>query len=226
LFGIGGWELAILFLFGFLIFGPDKMPQIARTIGRAVRQFRSAQEQMNKVIKAEVYDPLKDIEPLTNPFAGFSLDDTKKDAGKKAPEKKSSDKSTDKAGSDSKAATDTDEGSEKQGAADKKVDKPKVTGDVMQAAIASEAEKARQEAVEQTSKKTAAASTTTESFAQRRARLEKEHAQTKAVKPDDGAEASMSANPAPITETKVDSAAVKPADVVVSSDTGEEEERG
>ena len=197
MFGIGGWELAILFLFGFLIFGPDKMPQIARTVGRAVRQFRNAQEQMNKVIKAEVYDPLKDIEPLTNPFAGFSLDDTKKDASKKTTDKKSTQKSTDKTVGGAKAEG-IDDAEDQQVTEDKKVDKPKVTGDVMQAAIVSEAEKARKEAVKETSKKTTAASTAAESFAQRRARLEREHAQTKAVKQDD----------------------------IVSSDTGEEEERG
>ena len=225
MFGIGGWELAILFLFGFLIFGPDKMPQIARTVGRAVRQFRNAQEQMNKVIKAEVYDPLKDIEPLTNPFAGFSLDDTKKDASKKTTDKKSTQKSTDKTAGADKAG-DIDDVEDQQITDEKKVDKPKVTGDVMQAAIASEAEKARKEAVKETSKKTATTSTAAESFAQRRARLEREHAQNKAVKQDDGAETPSVADVATKAETTVDSAAEKPVDVVISSDTGEEEERG
>ncbi|MDR0347626.1 MAG: twin-arginine translocase TatA/TatE family subunit, partial [Coriobacteriales bacterium] len=61
MFGLSGWEIAIIALFGFMIFGPDRLPQIARTVGRAIRQFRSAQEQMNQVIKAEVYDPIKDL---------------------------------------------------------------------------------------------------------------------------------------------------------------------
>lgn len=68
MFGIGGTELFIILLFAFLIFGPDKMPQIGRTIGRAMRQFRNAQDEMNKVIKSEVYDPLNDKDPLKNPF--------------------------------------------------------------------------------------------------------------------------------------------------------------
>ena len=58
MFGIGGTELVIILVFGFLIFGPDKLPSMGRTIGRALRQFRQAQEQMNKMVQTEIYDPL------------------------------------------------------------------------------------------------------------------------------------------------------------------------
>lgn len=57
MFGIGGFELFIILLFGFLIFGPDKLPEIARTVGAAIGKFRKAQEEMNQVIKGEVLDP-------------------------------------------------------------------------------------------------------------------------------------------------------------------------
>jgi TatA/E family protein of Tat protein translocase len=60
LFGIGGLELTIIVIFGFLIFGPDKLPQIARLIGRTLRQFQDAQKQVTEVIKTEVVDPIKD----------------------------------------------------------------------------------------------------------------------------------------------------------------------
>lgn len=58
MFGIGGTELVIILIFGFLIFGPDRLPAMGRTIGRALRQFRQAQEQMNKMVQTEIYDPL------------------------------------------------------------------------------------------------------------------------------------------------------------------------
>jgi TatA/E family protein of Tat protein translocase len=67
MFGIGGTELFLILLFAFLIIGPDKLPKAGRTLGRAIRQFRNAQDEMNKVIKDEVYDPLVDDEPLKNP---------------------------------------------------------------------------------------------------------------------------------------------------------------
>lgn len=58
MFGIGGTELAIILIFGFLIFGPDKLPSMGRTIGRALRQFQQAQEHMNKMVQTEIYDPI------------------------------------------------------------------------------------------------------------------------------------------------------------------------
>ncbi len=58
MFGIGGTELVIILIFGFLLFGPDRLPSMGRTIGRALRQFRQAQDQMNKMVKTEIYDPL------------------------------------------------------------------------------------------------------------------------------------------------------------------------
>ena len=38
--------------------GPTSCPRMGRTIGRALRQFRQAQDQMNKMVKTEIYDPL------------------------------------------------------------------------------------------------------------------------------------------------------------------------
>ena len=67
MFGIGGFELFLILLFGFLLFGPDKLPAMAKTLGKAIGKFRNAQEEMNKVIKNEVYDPDSD-EPFKNPL--------------------------------------------------------------------------------------------------------------------------------------------------------------
>ena len=58
LFGIGSTELAIILVFGFLLFGPDKLPQMGRTIGRALRQFRETQEKLTNVVQTEVVDPM------------------------------------------------------------------------------------------------------------------------------------------------------------------------
>ena len=58
MFGIGSTELAIILVFGFLLFGPDKLPQMGRTIGRALRQFRETQEKLTSVVQSEVVDPM------------------------------------------------------------------------------------------------------------------------------------------------------------------------
>lgn len=55
---IGGTELVIILVFAFLLFGPDKLPQMGRTIGRALRQFRETQQKLTNVVQTEVVDPM------------------------------------------------------------------------------------------------------------------------------------------------------------------------
>ena len=57
MFGIGGFELVLILVFGFLIVGPDKLPEIASLIGKGLNKFRTAQSQMQKVIKDEIVEP-------------------------------------------------------------------------------------------------------------------------------------------------------------------------
>lgn len=67
MFGIGANELVLILIFGFIVFGPDKLPAMAKTIGQAIARFRRAQNEMSNVIKNEVYDPDSD-EPFKNPL--------------------------------------------------------------------------------------------------------------------------------------------------------------
>lgn len=74
MFGIGGFELFLILLFGFLIFGPDKLPAMAKTLGKAIAKFRNAQEEMSGVLKGEmVFD--KDAE---DPFKTRSTRSTRR----------------------------------------------------------------------------------------------------------------------------------------------------
>ncbi len=77
MFGLSGFELFLILLFGFLIFGPDKLPAIAQTVGRAIQKFRSAQEEMNKVVKTEIYDPMSK-DPVKNPLDAIDKENKEK----------------------------------------------------------------------------------------------------------------------------------------------------
>lgn len=55
MFGISGTELFMIVVFALLIFGPDKLPEFARTIGKVMNEFKRAQESMESLIKAEMY---------------------------------------------------------------------------------------------------------------------------------------------------------------------------
>lgn len=66
-FGIGGFELVLILLFGFLIFGPEKLPAIAKTVGKGIAKFRAAQQDMSEVLKeSDAFDPNSD-EPFKDP---------------------------------------------------------------------------------------------------------------------------------------------------------------
>lgn len=54
MFGISGLELLVIIAFILIIFGPERLPEIARTIGKAMRAFKTAQEDMERLIKVEM----------------------------------------------------------------------------------------------------------------------------------------------------------------------------
>ncbi len=66
MFGISGLELLIIVLFVLIVFGPDKLPELSRTFGKTMRMFKRAQEDMERVIRAEVYDPNADNEDVAS----------------------------------------------------------------------------------------------------------------------------------------------------------------
>ena len=52
MFGIGGFKLLIILIAALILIGPDKLPEIGRTIGKALAMFKAAQADMERVIKA------------------------------------------------------------------------------------------------------------------------------------------------------------------------------
>lgn len=63
MFSFGGSEFLIVVLVALLLFGPDKIPQLARTIGRFTREFNKYRNIMESTISAEIYraeGPTKD----------------------------------------------------------------------------------------------------------------------------------------------------------------------
>ena len=59
-FGLGGTEIAVLFLIILLIFGPSQIPKMAKGVGQALREFRKAQNELKNEINKE-----DETEPVT-----------------------------------------------------------------------------------------------------------------------------------------------------------------
>jgi Sec-independent protein translocase protein TatA len=70
-FGITGFKLLIIVIAGLILIGPDKLPEIARTLGKFVRMFNEAKDDMERMIKADMFSAEKTGEVLTE--SGESL---------------------------------------------------------------------------------------------------------------------------------------------------------
>lgn len=55
MFGIEGFKLGIIIVAAMLLIGPERVPEIARTIGKFVKMFNEARAEMEKTIKADMF---------------------------------------------------------------------------------------------------------------------------------------------------------------------------
>ncbi len=53
MFGLGTGELLFIFLVVLLIFGGKKIPEVARGLGKGLREFRRARDELHNTIEAE-----------------------------------------------------------------------------------------------------------------------------------------------------------------------------
>ena len=61
MFGIGFPELILILIIGLVVFGPGKLPEIGKAVGKSLREFRSASTEDNtKTIDAKNEDEKKD----------------------------------------------------------------------------------------------------------------------------------------------------------------------
>jgi Tat protein translocase TatB subunit len=61
MFGIGTQELILIFLVAFIFLGPKKLPEIARSLGKAVREFRKASSELREEVEKEIEDTKEEI---------------------------------------------------------------------------------------------------------------------------------------------------------------------
>jgi sec-independent protein translocase protein TatA len=52
-FGIGLPEMALIFIVALLVFGPKKLPEIGRSLGKAIRGFQDASREFESEFKRE-----------------------------------------------------------------------------------------------------------------------------------------------------------------------------
>ena len=53
-FGIGSWEILLVLVVALVIFGPGKLPEIARTLGKTVRALKKASFDLTTAVTKEI----------------------------------------------------------------------------------------------------------------------------------------------------------------------------
>lgn len=56
MFGMGPWELLLVFLAILLLFGAKRLPDIAQGLGKGIREFKAAMKDTTDEIKGSVDD--------------------------------------------------------------------------------------------------------------------------------------------------------------------------
>ena len=67
---IGGGELMLVVLAVLLLFGSDKIPELARMLGKGVREFKKATEEIKREIGSETKDLKDDINDIKKNLQG------------------------------------------------------------------------------------------------------------------------------------------------------------
>ena len=66
MFGIGAGEFIIILIVGLIVFGPGKLPEVGRALGKALREFRKAQAALSATLNEDL-EPAKKSAPVEKP---------------------------------------------------------------------------------------------------------------------------------------------------------------
>ncbi len=72
MFGIGTTELILILVVALLVLGPKKLPEIARSLGRGMAEFRRASNEFTRTLSASLEEPpsAPPSTPAKNPVDG------------------------------------------------------------------------------------------------------------------------------------------------------------
>ena len=73
IFGIGLPEMVLIFIVALLIFGPKKLPEIGKSLGKTIKSFQDASKEFEAEIKKEV-DKVSDAVDPSKPMEATIVD--------------------------------------------------------------------------------------------------------------------------------------------------------
>jgi sec-independent protein translocase protein TatA len=66
---IGPWELIVILIIALLVFGPKRLPDMGRSLGKAIREFRNAGKEIQNDITESIDENERDSTKSANKTA-------------------------------------------------------------------------------------------------------------------------------------------------------------
>ncbi len=97
MFGLGIGELLVIFVIALVVFGPKKLPEIGRSVGRAMMEFKKASQEFQDSMREEMKEVEKTAElDQLKKLGNIQLPDYIEPETPKAPEQKTEELKTEK----------------------------------------------------------------------------------------------------------------------------------
>lgn len=62
MFGLQPTHLILILIVALIIFGPSRLPEIGRALGKAINEFRTASREMTEAVREEAQKPAPGVE--------------------------------------------------------------------------------------------------------------------------------------------------------------------
>ena len=73
--GIGPGELLFILLLALIIFGPRRLPEIGKTLGKSIREFRQASQELTQQFQEELQAASDEIQATSDALKGDTGED-------------------------------------------------------------------------------------------------------------------------------------------------------